>query len=218
MIAATQTLRTIMVDTQVRPSDVTKFPIISAMLDVEREAFVPQAAQPVAYMDGPVPLADGREMPEVRVFAKMLDALDIQASDQVLIIGGGLGYSAAVLARMAESVVMVEEDVQLATDAEAALAQAEVDNAVVLQGALSEGAAKPGPFDVILIEGAVQKIPDAILGQLGEGGRIAAIFMDGANGEVRVGRLVDGHLGWRFAFNAGGPILPGFAEAVEFVL
>lgn len=218
MIAAPQTLRTIMVDTQVRPSDVTKFPIIAAMLDVRREAFVPQASQSVAYMDAPVPLADGREMPEARVFAKMLDALEIQLSDQVLIVGGGLGYSAAVLAQMAESVVMVEEDAQLVTDAEAALAQAEVDNAVVLQGALADGAAKAGPFDVILIEGAVQKIPDAVLAQLAEDGRIAAIFMDGANGEVRIGRLVEGHLGWRFAFNAGGPILPGFAQNAGFVL
>jgi protein-L-isoaspartate(D-aspartate) O-methyltransferase len=217
-MTASQTLRTMMVDTQVRPSDVTKFPIISAMLDVPREAFVPGAARPVAYMDGPLTLGPGREMMEARVFAKLLDALDIQRDDQVLIIAGGLGYSAAVLGHMAESVVMVEEDESLAAEAESTLTQHEVDNAVVLQGLLIEGAAKAGPFDVIVIEGAVETVPDALLEQLAEGGRIAAIFADGANGEVRVGTLIEGHLGWRYAFNATGPVLPGFAKSAGFVL
>lgn len=217
-MTTSQTLRTVMVDTQVRPSDVTKFPIISAMLDVPREGFVPPAAQAVAYMDAPVSLAPGREMIEARVLAKMLDALDIQASDEVLVIGGGLGYSSAILARMAQSVVMVEEDEALATEAEAALTQSETDNAVVLQGTLADGAPKVAPFDVILIEGAVEQIPDALLTQLAEQGRICAIFMSGVNGEVRIGQLVEGHLGWHFAFNAAGPVLPGFAKTSGFTL
>ena len=205
-----------MVDTQVRPSDVTKFPIIAAMLDVPREAYVPQSAQSVAYMDAPVPLARGREMPEARVLAKMLDALDIRMTDQVLVLAGGLGYSTAVLARMAESVVMVEEDEALAAEAEASLAAAEVDNAVVLQGPLVEGAEKAGPFDVILIEGGVETLPEGLAAQLREGGRIAAMFQTGALGEVRIGRMTEGHLGWRFAFNAAAPVLPGFEAARGF--
>ncbi|WP_342025374.1 protein-L-isoaspartate O-methyltransferase [Jannaschia faecimaris] len=207
-----------MVDTQVRPSDVTKFPIISAMLDVPREDFVPRAAQPVAYMDAPLNLGSGREMMEARVLAKVLDALDIQRSDQVLIIGGGLGYSAAVLGHMAESVVMVEEDATLASEAESNLAQHEIDNAVVLQAPLMDGAAKAAPFDVILIEGAVETVPEALTAQLAEGGRIAAVFADGAHGEVRIGTLIDGHLGWRTSFNASGPVLPGFSKSTGFVL
>ncbi|WP_179379758.1 protein-L-isoaspartate O-methyltransferase family protein [Jannaschia marina] len=217
-MTAPETLRTIMVDTQVRPSDVTKFPIIAAMLDVPREAFVPAAAASVAYMDAPVTLAPGREMMDARTLAKLLDALDIQREDQVLVIGGGLGYSTAVLAHMADSVVMVEEDAELARDAEANLAQTGIDTVAVLESALAEGAAKAAPFDVIVVEGAVEKLPDALLEQLGEGGRIAAIFADGANGEVRVGQRVEGRLGWRFAFNATGPVLPGFAKAEGFVL
>lgn len=217
-MAASQTLRTIMVDTQVRPSDVTKFPIISAMLDVPREAFVPNATRQVAYMDVPIKLGSGREMLEARVLAKMLDALDIQRSDQILIIGGNLGYSAAILGHMADSVVMVEEDAALASEAETTLGQHEIDNAVVLQGDLIEGAARAAPFDVILIEGAVETIPASLLDQLAENGRIAAVFADGANGEVRVGNKVDGHMGWRNAFNATAPILPGFAKTVGFVL
>lgn len=205
-----------MVDTQVRPSDVTKFPIIAAMLDVPREAYVPQAAQPVAYMDAPVPLGQGREMPEARVLAKMLDALDIGRTDQVLVLGGGLGYSTAVLARMAESVVMVEQDERLAAEAEASLSAAEVDNAVVLQGPLAEGAAKAGPFDVIVIEGGIETLPEGLALQLRDGGRIAGMFQIGALGEVRIGRMTEGHLGWRFVFNASAPVLPGFAAARGF--
>lgn len=205
-----------MVDTQVRPSDVTKFPIIAAMLEVPREAYVPPAAQPVAYMDAPVPLARGREMPEARVLAKMLDALDIKLADQVLVLGGGLGYSTAVLARMADSVVMVEEEEDLAAEAEASLSAAEVDNAVVLQGPLAEGAAKAGPFDVILVEGGIETLPEGLSAQLREGGRIAAVFQSGALGEVRIGRMTEGRLGWRFAFNATAPVLPGFAATRGF--
>ncbi|WP_298431339.1 protein-L-isoaspartate O-methyltransferase [uncultured Jannaschia sp.] len=207
-----------MVDTQVRPSDVTKFPIIAAMLDVPREAFVPAAAQPVAYMDAPVPFADGREMPDARVFAKILDALDIDATDQVLIVGGGLGYSTAVLARMADSVVMVEDDAQRVADAEAALAAQGVMNAAVIDAPLAEGAQKAGPFDVILIEGGVEDIPEALTDQLGEGGRMAAIFAEGTLGAVRVGHRIDGRLSWRYAFNAGAPVLTGFGRIKSFVL
>lgn len=207
-----------MVDTQVRPSDVTKFPIIAAMLDVPREAFVPAAAQPVAYMDAPVPFADGREMPDARVFAKILDALDIDAADQVLIVGGGLGYSTAVMARMADSVVMVEDQAQRVADAEAALAAQGVMNAAVIDAPLAEGAPKAGPFDVILIEGGVEDVPEALTDQLGEGGRMAAIFAKGTLGEVRVGHRIDGRLSWRYAFNAGAPVLPGFSRAKSFML
>lgn len=211
-----------MVDTQVRPSDVTKFPIIAAMLEVPREEYVPASAKAVAYMDAPIPLGAGREMPEARTLAKMLDALDLALDDSVLIVGGGLGYSAALLARMAESVVMVEEEAGLASDAEATLTAQSVMNAAVLSAPLAEGAPKAAPFDVILIEGGVETIPTALLDQLREGGRIAAIFMDGALGEVRIGhRTADAdstRIAWRFDFNAAAPVLPGFSRARSFAL
>lgn len=217
-MTASQPLRTMMVDTQVRPSDVTKFPIIAAMLDVPREDYVPAAARSVAYMDAPVAMGDGREVPEARTLAKMLDALEISRDDSVLIVGGGLGYSTAILARMASSVVMVEEDGALASEAESTLAQHDVLNAVVLEGALTEGAAKAGPFDVIVIEGGVELVPEALSAQLRDGGRIAAVFQTGALGEVRVGQAAASGLSWRFAFNATAPVLPGFAAERAFTL
>jgi protein-L-isoaspartate(D-aspartate) O-methyltransferase len=207
-----------MVDTQVRPSDVTKFPIIAAMLDVPREEFVPMAARPVAYMDAPVPLGDGREIPEARTFAKMPDALDLVAEDEVLIVGGNYGYSTAILARMTASVVMVEEDEGMASEAESTLSAQGVDNAAVLTGPLAEGAPKAAPFDVILIEGGVETVPEALTAQLKEDGRIVALFQKGALGECRVGHYANGRIGWRFQFNAAAPVLPGFAASRAFTL
>lgn len=209
------TRRTMMVDTQVRPSDVTKFPIIDAMLKVERENYVPEAQRDAAYADREVILAPGRVVTEPRTFAKMLDALNIQPTELVLNLGCGLGYSAAVLARLCDAVVAVEELDGMADEAQAMLSAAGVDNAAVDAGSLVEGAAKHGPYDVILIEGGVAQLPVAISNQLAEGGRIGAIFMQGALGVMRVGQKADGKITWRDSFNATAPVLPGFeAEAV----
>lgn len=210
--------RTTMVDTQVRPSDVTKFPIIDALLSVRREAFVPETMRNVAYAGENIELGGGRVVLEPRSFAKMLDALDIQREDLVLDIGCALGYSAAVLARMAEAVVAVEEDEAMARDAAGILAQEGVDNAVVVHAPLTDGAAKHGPYDVICIEGAVEQVPSALLDQLKDGGRIAAVFASGALGEVRVGYKSDGRVSWRMAFNAGAPMLAGFIKERSFAL
>ncbi|MDJ0826172.1 MAG: protein-L-isoaspartate O-methyltransferase [Rhodobacter sp.] len=211
-------LRTMMVDTQVRPSDVTKFPIIDAMLTVPRERFVPEAARALAYMDGNIDLGGGRVMVEPRTLAKMLDALDIAPDELVLDLGCGLGYSAAVIARLAEAVVALEEDAEMAAEAESRLAEAGVDNAAAVEGALAEGAAKHGPYDVIVVDGGVEEVPAAVTGQLKEGGRIAAVFMQGALGECFVGHKHEGAVNWRFAFNAAAPVLPGFARQTQFVL
>ncbi|PCD77870.1 protein-L-isoaspartate O-methyltransferase family protein [Pseudothioclava arenosa] len=209
--------RTMMVDTQVRPNDVTKYPIIEAMLNVPREAFVPDARREAAYVSEDVEIAPGRVLLEPRNFAKMLEVLDIQPGDLVLDVGAGLGYSAAVIARMAEAVVAIEED-GLAAQAEATLAAMGADNVAVVTGALTEGAPKHGPYDAILIEGGVAQVPEALLAQLKEGGRIVAIFMEGPLGTTRVGHKIDGIVAWRYAFNAAAPVLPGFAAKQEFVL
>lgn len=210
--------RRAMVDTQVRPSDVTKFPIIQAMLSVPREAFVPTGRREAAYLGDNLELTAGRVMLEPRTLAKLLDALDVEDDDLVLDIGSGLGYSAAVLARLAEAVIAVEEDEAMAIDAEATLAAQDADNVAVIQSALTEGAAKHGPYDVITIQGAVEHIPAALIEQLKDGGRIAAIFMDGNLGVCRIGYKLDGEVTWRFLFNAGAPVLPGFTKETGFLL
>jgi len=209
--------RVMMVDTQVRPSDVTKFPIIDAMLDVPREVFVPDAQREAAYADEILPVGAGRMMLDARTLAKMLDALNITNDELVLDIGGGLGYSGAVLAQMAQAVILVEED-ELADEAQELLAQTGADNAVVHKGALTAGAAEHGPYDVILLQGGVEDLPAAVTDQLKEGGRIACIFMSGNLGELRVGHKAGGDISWRLAFNAAAPVLNGFEKAHEFAL
>jgi protein-L-isoaspartate(D-aspartate) O-methyltransferase len=212
------TRRVMMVDTQVRPSDVTKFPIIEAMLAVPREVYVPVAKREAAYMGENLDLAPGRVMLEARTLAKMLDALDVQPTETVLDLGCGYGYSAAVIARMAHAVIAVEEDATLAAEAQRTLSAEGVDNAAVIVGTLAAGNAKNAPFDVITLQGGVEVVPESLLAQLKEGGRVGAIFMDGALGTAMVGYKIDGKLSWRFAFNAAAPVLPGFAKARAFAL
>ncbi|WP_166415983.1 protein-L-isoaspartate O-methyltransferase family protein [Cochlodiniinecator piscidefendens] len=212
------TRRTMMVDTQVRPSDVTKFPIIEAMLTVERENYVADNLREAAYADSNLSLNAERVVLEPRSFAKMLDALDIQNDELVLDLGCGLGYSSAVIARMAEAVVAVEADADLAAEAQTILSSNGADNVAVIEAPLAEGAAKFGPYDVITLQGAVEVIPQAIIDQLKDGGRIAAIFMEGALGVVRVGHKVNGTVHWRMSFNATAPILVGFEENRAFAL
>jgi protein-L-isoaspartate(D-aspartate) O-methyltransferase len=210
--------RVMMVDTQVRPSDVTKFPIIDAMLSVPRETFVPEDRREAAYMGENLPLGPGRVVLEARTLAKLLDALDIQPGELVLDIGCGLGYSAAVIARLGETVVAVEEDETLAAEAQRLLSEEGVDNAIVVAGKLAEGSAKCAPYDVITIEGGVETVPETILAQLKEGGRIGAVFMEGAVGTARIGYKTEGRVSWRQVFNAAAPVLPGFQAARSFVL
>lgn len=207
-----------MVDTQVRPSDVTKFPIIEAMLSVPREEFVPAAQREAAYMGENLDLGGNRVLLEPRTLAKMLDALAIGRNELVLDVGCAMGYSAAVIAHISEAVVALEEDEAMAQEAQEALAAAGVDNAVVQVGPLAEGAAEHGPYDVIILQGGAMEVPLALLDQLKEGGRIAVLFMDGALGEVRLGYKRAGQISWRMMFNAGAPVLKGFDRAPVFQL
>ena len=210
--------RTMMVDTQVRPSDVTKFPIIDAMLSVKREDFVPGSLREAAYMGENLELGGGRVLLEPRTHAKMLDALDIAPDELVLDIGSTYGYSAAVIAHMAEAVVAVEEDGDMARDAQDALSTAGADNVITHIGPLADGAAEHGPYDVIVVEGGVSRVPDALIAQLKDGGRIACLFMAGVMGELRIGYKLDGHVSWRRSFNAGAPVLSGFEKLSTFQL
>ncbi len=210
--------RMTMVDTQVRPSDVTKFPIIDAMLSIPREAFVPDDRIEAAYVGENLPLAPGRVMLDPRTLAKMLDALDVQPGNMVLDLGCGLGYSTAVLARLCQTVVAVEEDAAMAARAQGLLSAHGFDNAAVIAGPIAAGAPKHGPYDVIALQGGVEEVPEALVAQLAEGGRIAAVFVEGRLGTVRLGLRHGGRVTWRHAFNAAAPVLPGFARVRSFSL
>jgi protein-L-isoaspartate(D-aspartate) O-methyltransferase len=210
--------RVMMVDTQVRPSDVTKFPIIDAMLSVPRETYVPRELREAAYVGENLDIGSGRVVLEARTLAKLLDALDIHPNELVLDLGCGLGYSAAVIARLADAVVAVEEDAALAAEAQRLLSDQGVDNAAVVTCPLAQGAPKHGPYDVITLQGGVETVPEALLAQLKEGGRIGAVFMEGPLGTAKIGYKIDGRLNWRAAFNAAAPLLPGFQVTRGFTL
>ncbi|GGA12544.1 protein-L-isoaspartate O-methyltransferase family protein [Neptunicoccus cionae] len=208
--------RTTMVDCQVRPSDVTKYPIIDALLTVEREEFVPTAKRGIAYMGEHIDLAPNRVLLEPRTFAKMLDVANIQPNELVLDLGCGFGYSSAVIARMAEAVVAIEPDEKMASEAAELLSSSGVDNVMVEQGELIDGAPKHGPYCVIMLEGAAEQIPAAITDQLKPGGRIIAIRQSGNTGHCKIGYKHDHGIDWRNAFDATAPILPGFNKEQEF--
>ncbi|TDK49657.1 protein-L-isoaspartate O-methyltransferase family protein [Antarcticimicrobium luteum] len=210
--------RRMMVDTQIRPADVTKYPIIDAMLTVPREIFVPDARRDIAYAGEDLDLGGGRVLLEPRTLAKMLDTLDLGPDELVMDVGCGYGYSAAVIARLAQAVIAVEEDEAMAGEAQALLSEAGADNAVVHQGPLAEGADEHGPYDVIIVEGGIEEVPAPLIAQLKDGGRMACLFMQGALGEVRIGYKSGGTLTWRFEFNAAAPVLPGFGRERAFTL
>ncbi len=208
--------RTAMVDCQVRPSDVTLYPIIDAMLAVRRELFVPQALRGVAYSDEMVDLGEGRFVLAPRCFAKMLNALSITQSDLVLDIGCGLGYSAAVLAHMAEAVVGLEAVESLASEAQQTLLDEAIHNVVIENRALAEGSPSHGPYDVIIVEGGIEQLPDTLVQQLKQGGRIAAIMVDGAMGRMMLGIRRGDLIAWRAEFDVTVPVLEGFLAEKAF--
>lgn len=210
--------RTTMVDTQVRPSDVTKFPVIDAMLTIPREEFVPASRRGVAYSGENLEIGHGRVLLEPRTLAKMVDALDIQPTDLIMDIGCGYGYSSAVIARMAEAVVGIEDNEEMAVEAERRLADAQVFNVAVLNCPLAKGAPGQAPYDAILIEGGVEEIPSALVDQMKDGGRIVATFLENSLGVVRIGHKLNGRIDWRFSFNAHAPLLKGFEKTRGFAL
>ena len=212
------TLRTTMVDTQIRPADITKFPIIDAMLNVRREMFVPDQMRKVAYADSIVHLGGDRSVLDPRSFGKMLDAVNIQSDELVLDVGSGLGYSSAVIGKFCEAVVALEENEDMALESETILATEGCLNVAVLQGTLAEGAAKHAPFDVIVIEGSVEEVSDGLVSQLADGGRMAAIFSQKDQGVMRVGYKTQGKMSWRFVCNAYAPVLTGFHKNHSFLL
>ena len=208
--------RIAMVDCQVRPSDVTRYTVIDAMLRVPRENFVPQNFRSVAYAGDHIPLGPGRVVLDPRVTGKLLDLLALTKDDLVLDIGCGYGYLAALAGQMAQAVIGVEDNTELATQAQDALVALEADNVVIETGALVDGAPDHGPYDAIFIEGGVEEVPSTILGQLKENGRVAAIFIDGNVGSCRVGRMSGGSVTWLSAFDATAPLLDGFSKEKVF--
>ena len=206
-----------MVDSQVRPANVTHTALLEAMSALPRERFVPREQADIAYVDADLMLTEKRFILAPRSFAKMLNAAQPKETDVVLDIGCALGYSTAILAWLCASVVGVEENPSLAQEAQTNLNHSAIDNGLVHTGSLALGVAEHAPYDLIVIEGAVQRIPETIYQQIAENGRIVCLFAEAALGVCRIGHKINGTVNWRFAFNANAPLLPGFERERTFV-
>jgi protein-L-isoaspartate(D-aspartate) O-methyltransferase len=204
-----------MVDCQIRPADVTRYNIIEAMLAVPREYYVPKDLKDIAYCGDHIKLSPKRSLLDPRILAKMLDLINIQKDELVLDIGAGLGYSSALISRMAEAVVSVE-DAGFAEQAELILSKQSADNVFIHQGNLKDGAKKFGPYDALIIQGGVEVLPQRLIDQVKIGGRLVAIFMNNSLGECKLGLKNKSDVDWIFAFNATANLLDGFQQEAGF--
>ena len=206
-------MRHAMVVSQLRTSAVSDPAVVSAMGDVPREAFVPAAQADVAYRDAPLPLPGGRAINPPLITGRLLTAAELQPTDRVLLVGAAMGYGAAVLARLAGSVVALEEDATLAAAARDAIADASVE---VVEGSLNAGWAQGAPDDAIVIDGAVESVPDAIVEQLAPGGRLTTGIVDRGVTRLALGRRTAGGFGLVDFADLGCVELPGFAKPKTF--
>jgi protein-L-isoaspartate(D-aspartate) O-methyltransferase len=217
-MADTALQRKNMVESQVRPSDVTDRRITAAMMAIPRERFVAKELASFAYSDETLTLGGGRAMLAPRVLAKIMQLADVEATDKVLVIGGCCGYAAAVLASLAATVVALLPDQESAEKTTEALAGLGISNANAVAGPLTAGWSAKAPYDVILIEGGVETIPEALHAQLAPGGRLVAIAIDGGIGRAMLLHKKDALVTRRDAFQVSAPLLPGFeAERTAFV-
>jgi len=220
--------RRTMVESQLRPNKVTDRRLLAAMGELPRERFLPRSRQPLAYMDAALevwPAIDGalpRYLLAPVMLARLIQLASVEATDSVLDIGCATGYSTAVLSRLANTVTAVEVEPELAAAARANLAALGIGNAIVVDGALTRGAPDAAPFDVILVNGGIVDVPEELLDQLKDGGRLAAIIAGsgGRPGQPKASLFVkvDGETSGVIHFDANAKPLPGFAPAPCFTL
>jgi protein-L-isoaspartate(D-aspartate) O-methyltransferase len=207
-----------MIDGQLRPNRVTNDLLLAAIADLPRERFLPDSVKAIAYADDDVPLGGGRYLMEPMVLARLIQALQPTADERALVVASGRGYGAAILARLVTNVVALESDPDLAGLAKQTMSELGVGNVQQVTGKMEEGAEAFAPYDIILIEGTVREIPQAILDQLCEGGRLGTVIAN-ASGALGVAHLVvkeGGVTSGRPLFDAGTPCLPGFAPPPRF--
>lgn len=206
-------MRKAMVASQLRTTGVNDPRVLAAMGAVPRERFVPANFEAAAYTDFLVPLGHGRQLNSPMALGRMLTEARLQGHERALVIGAATGYSAAVVARLAASVVALEEVPELAAWAREALAGTQVE---VVEGRLSEGYPAGAPYDFVLLDGAVECVPQAIIDQIADGGELAAAMLDGGVPRLSVGRVVAGSFGAAAYSDSAAPTLPGFLKPRGF--
>ncbi len=216
----TATARRMMVEGQVRTADVTDLDLQEAMLTLPREHFLPESLAPLAYLDKDIPLGNGRALLKPMVLAKLIQAAEMRREDRVLVVGCGTGYSAAVLARLAGAVIALEEDADLTRQAKQALAAVGAAGAAqveVVVGPLTAGWPAGAPYDVILLDGAVEIAPEALGRQLKPDGRMVGVCGRPPASKGMIYHVIEGQVVGRQIFDAAARVLPGFAAPPAFV-
>jgi len=210
--------RTLMVDNQLRTNDITDLRIIGAMGKVPREKFVPENQQELAYIDEDVSVDENgeRKMLKPHIFGRLVQLADITDKDVVLVVGAASGYGVAVVSYFAESVVGLEVDVALSEAASANLEQLGIENAAVIDGDLAKGYAADAPYDVILVNGSVEQLPEALTAQMKDEGRLVVVEGESNAGVAKLYTKSGGNVSSRFAFNAHASALPGFEKPEVF--
>ena len=204
-----------MVLSQLRPNNVTSDSVADAMNEVPREKFVPKELRGVAYLDEDLMVAEDRYLIEPRVFGRMLQAAKISGTDVVLDIACGTGYSSAVLGKLAQAVVAIENQPELVERASEILTGLEADNVAVIEADLAAGNEKQGPYNIIHINGALDNVPESLIGQLAEGGRLICVI--GSNpGVATLYRKIDGNCKATALFNAAVPENSSFKQEAAF--
>jgi protein-L-isoaspartate(D-aspartate) O-methyltransferase len=211
------TARTNMVESQLRTNRVTDRRLIAAFETVPRENYVPESKRAIAYVDEDLKVATDRYMTEPMVLARLIEDAHVQTGDVALVVGAGTGYACAILANLAATVVGLESEEALADAAEATLAREGVDNAVIVRGKLTEGVPRQGPFNVIVIDGAIETLPEALVEQLADGGRLVGVRREGPVGRAFLLEKFGDATGERVLFDARTPVLRDFAAEKGFV-
>jgi protein-L-isoaspartate(D-aspartate) O-methyltransferase len=201
--------RRAMIESQLRPEGVTGAAVLEAMAAIPRERYVPEESRPLAYADRSLAIGEGRFLLAPAVLGKLLNAMSPATGERALVIGAGTGYSAAVLAAMGCEVLALEGTAELA-------ARARKLGVKVVEGPLAAGHASGAPYDLILIDGAVEFLPDPIIDQLGDGGRLGAALVDRGLTRLIVGHKVAGAFGYLSIADAGVALLPGFSRPRPF--
>ena len=209
-----ESLRRAMVASQLRTSAVSDPRVVAAMGEVPRERFVPVTRRQLAYVDTPVPLGAGRALNLPMVTGRLLTEAAVAPTDHVLVVGAATGYASALLAKLAASVVAVESDAALVAAMREALGATPA--VTIVEGPLAEGAADHAPFDLILIDGAIEQLPDALKTQLKPGGRIACALIEGNVTRLAIGRIAGDSVGFQIFADAEAVPLPGFARPRQF--
>ena len=206
-----------MVECQIRTNRVTDAGIIKAMEDLPRESFLPDSLKPVAYTDEDLPLGNGRHMMEPMILGRLLQTLGAEANELALVIGGGCGYEAAVLSKLAGTVVAVDNNADMVNAASETLTELGIDTVAMVEGDMTVGLKREGPFDAIFINGAVSAIPQTLVDQLAIGGRLVCVVDSDRNQgkAMLVNKDVKGTTR-NIVFDANIPLLPELTSVPTF--